>query len=242
MFDPNEKLETSEIALFLDFDGTLVDIAPTPNSIHVPVDLPQLVTRLHKALGGTLCIVSGRNMSDIQHYINDKSIDVMAEHGAVSRFEGRKISSQNVWPLSWQNHLLAVEECLPNLVVERKITAVALHYRQQPELEAKAVRLAELLRGHAPNDYMVVNNNMTTEIRRNNIDKGVAITAAMKSPRYAGKRPIFIADDITDIPGFEAVRKLGGLALHVGVDFAGQTANVRRWLSRLADQKCSALS
>jgi trehalose 6-phosphate phosphatase len=64
----------------------------------------------------------------------------------------------------------------------------------------------------------------------------------MKTPRYLGKRPVFIADDMTDVPGFEAVRKLGGMALHVGTDFAGRTSNVRRWLSQLADQQCLASS
>jgi trehalose 6-phosphate phosphatase len=238
-FDPNLKLSTSKLALFLDFDGTLVDIAATPQTIRVPPDLPPLISRLFSSLGSSVCIVSGRKMRDIHRYIDDESIDVVAEHGAVSCFETRR---QRGWPLSWTELLLTVETCIPKLVVERKKTSVALHYRQQPELEPEVLKFAELLLKHSPSEYMVVNSNMTTEIRRVGIDKGKAINAVMKTPRYLGKRPVFIADDVTDIPGFEAVRKLGGLALHVGTDFAGRTSNVRRWLSQLADQQCLASS
>lgn len=196
--------------------------------------------RLFSALDSTVCIVSGRNMRDIQRYMNKMSIDIVAEHGAVNNFADMKTQRLSRWPTIWSDLLLTVEACIPKLVVERKKTSVALHYRQQPELEPEVVIFAELLRGHAPDDYVVVNSNMTTEIRRNDVDKGTAIRAVMKTKRYHGKMPVFIADDATDIPGFKAVRELGGMGLHVGRDFAGKTENVRRWLSQLANQQCLA--
>jgi trehalose 6-phosphate phosphatase len=239
-FDPRRNLTASDCALFLDFDGTLVDIAATPHSVKIPNDLAPLIEGLLAAFETRVCIVTGRTVSDINRYLGEIKIDIIAEHGAVPCLQGLEASHLPDWPASWSDHLLTVDKCISNLVVEAKKTAVALHYRQQPELEPEVLQLAELLRNHAPSEYMVVNSNMTTEIRRANIDKGTAIKAAMQSPRYRDRMPIFIADDVTDIPGFNAVQELGGLALHVGADFAGKTANVRHWLAWLAGQQKAA--
>jgi trehalose 6-phosphate phosphatase len=239
-FDPRRHLTASQHALFLDFDGTLIDLAPTPQSVKIPPDLAPLIHQLREVLEDRICIVSGRTINDINHYIGSTEIDIIAEHGAVNCLKGMAASQMPAWPASWKDHLLTVDDCIPNLVVETKQTSVALHYRQQPELEPEVIQLAELLRNHAPSEYMVVNSNMTTEIRRTNIDKGFAIKAAMQSPRYRGRTPIFIADDVTDIPGFNAVRDLGGLALHVGTDFAGQATNVRNWLAQIFESQQAA--
>jgi trehalose 6-phosphate phosphatase len=243
-FEPSRKLTPSQCALFLDFDGTLVDIAVTPQSITVPPGLEILLTELRAVFETRLCIVSGRTISDIRHYLNNAEIDIIAEHGAITCCPGLKSTQPpngpTTWPASWKDHLLTVDHCIPNLVVEIKQTAVALHYRQQPELQPEVIQFADLLRNHAPTEYAVVNSNMTTEIRRTNVDKGTAITAAMQTPRYSGKTPIFIADDATDIPGFNAVKALGGMALHVGTDFDGKPANVRHWLTRFMNQREAA--
>jgi trehalose 6-phosphate phosphatase len=233
---PNAKITTSEFALFLDFDGTLVDIAATPQSISVPPDLPQLIRRLRPAFEDRLCIVSGRTKSDIRLYLRSSTIDIMAEHGAVNYIRGEKAAIAPNWPASWDDPLLTVDSCIPHLVVETKRTSIALHYRQKPELEPEVMKFAEMLRSHAPSEYHVVSSNMTIEIRRHGIDKGTAIRAVMKTPRYLGKTPIFIADDVTDKPGFEAVLEMGGFSYHVGNDFGGSTKNVRDWLWQLADQ------
>jgi trehalose 6-phosphate phosphatase len=232
-FDRLEGLAATHISLFLDFDGTLVDIAPTPLSISVPHTLIPLLKRLLSGLDGRVCIVSGRTLSDIDRFSKGLGIDVVAEHGAVHRLSGVVSSALPAWPASWREHLQTLNQCIPKLEVEIKTTGVAFHYRQQPELEAEIMQFAEVLRNHAPDDFVVVTSNMTTEIRRAHIDKGKAIEAVMKTARYHGTTPIFIADDVTDIPGFEVARGLGGQGLHVGTDFAGKTENVRSWLDLL---------
>jgi trehalose 6-phosphate phosphatase len=239
-FDPHNQIDASQSALFLDFDGTLVDIAATPQLIVVPEDLPQLIEELQQVFEGRLCIVSGRPLNDIHRYLKTTEIDVLAEHGAVQSLLGSAPNQLHVWPTSWNEHLLTLDRCIPNLVIETKTTSVALHYRQQPELEPEVMRLAEVLRNHAPNEYMIVNSNMTTEIRRSGVDKGTAIDAAMKNPRYRDRKPIFIADDVTDMPGFEVVCEMSGLAINVHRDFAGKTENVRQWLQRFTTQKRAA--
>jgi trehalose 6-phosphate phosphatase len=237
---PDQNLTPSQWALFLDFDGTLVDIAATPQAISIPPDLPHLIEDLRHVFEGRVCIVTGRPLSDIQRYLNTTSIDVLAEHGAMQSLHDDAPFQLQAWPLSWNEHLLTLDHCIPNLVVETKATSIALHYRQQPDLEPEVMRLAERLRKHAPDDYVIVNSNMTTEIRRSGVDKGTAIHAAMQTPRYRNRKPIFIADDITDEPGFDVVRALGGWAMNVHADFAGQPSQVRRWLHHIAQQKKAA--
>jgi trehalose 6-phosphate phosphatase len=236
----DRKLNLSNFALFLDFDGTLVDIAPTPQLIEVTSDVLPLITQLLVVFESRVCIVSGRPLRDINHYLAGIEIDIVAEHGAVHGLHGTEASHLPTWPTSWTEHLLTLDLCIPNLVVEKKQTSIALHYRQQPELAPEVMKLAELLRNHAPSEYMIVNSNMTTEIRRSGVDKGTAINAVMKTPRYIGKRPIFIADDVTDIPGFDTVLALDGLALNVHTDFGGEPRNVRRWLGQLLSQQQAA--
>ncbi|KXV67279.1 trehalose phosphatase, partial [Gluconobacter japonicus] len=59
----------SKAALLLDFDGTLVDIAPTPESVIVPAGLTEDLLRLKDLLGGALAIVTGRPIAQIDHFL-----------------------------------------------------------------------------------------------------------------------------------------------------------------------------
>jgi trehalose 6-phosphate phosphatase len=239
-FDPDKELNGKTTALFLDFDGTLIDLALTPQSVRVPPDLVHLMRQLSAAYEGRVCIVTGRPLADITFYLDHLPIDIIAEHGAQTNMREIEWAELSGWPASWQEHLLTLETCIPNLVVERKKTAVAFHYRQQPALEPEVIRFAEVLRNHAPDAFMIVSSNMTTEIRRKGIDKGRAIRAAMLTPRYNGHLPVFIGDDVTDVAGFEAVQEMGGQAYHVGTDFGGQPARVRQWLTHLVSQSEAA--
>lgn len=239
-FAPGRHLIAAQWVLFLDFDGTLVDIAATPQDIVIPQDLRPLLEKLIASFESRVCIVSGRSLSDIKHYLNNLAIDIIAEHGAVQCLQGYEVTELPLWPPTWNKHLLTLDQCIPNLVVEKKQTAVALHYRQQPELAPEVMKLAQLLRNHAASDYMIVNSNMTTEIRRSSVDKGTAIKTAMATPRYYGKKPIFIADDVTDFPGFDVVRAMDGFALNVHQEFAGRPSEVRRWLAFLVSEQQAA--
>jgi trehalose 6-phosphate phosphatase len=236
----NQTVTASECALFLDFDGTLVDIAATPDAISITQDLVPLLERLNKALEGRVCIVTGRPLEAIRHYLAPLDLDIVSEHGNVLALRGTETIENLPWPESWNEHLLTLDHCIPKLVVEKKATSVALHYRQQPELEAEVVQFAALLQKNGPRDFVVVTSNFTTEIRRANVDKGTAIAAVMSTPRYKDKTPVFIADDDTDIPGFHAVEKLGGLALKVRDHFNNKTENVRMWLDGLTRLRSAA--
>jgi trehalose 6-phosphate phosphatase len=217
--------------LLLDFDGTLVDIAGKPDAVTVPQDLPKLITYVRDKLGGALCIVTGRTIEDIDHFLRLPNCDVAAEHGAAFRIAGQQGRIVPPYPHAWDEVLRKAEARLNGLVVERKPSSVALHYRLAPEKEREAAAIAEDLLAKTRGEYVSQASNMTIEVKRPNVSKGTAIHAVMARPPYRGRTPVFVADDAFDERGFEAVNHMHGLALHVHEHFSGSTARVREWLS-----------
>lgn len=219
-------------ALLLDFDGTLVDIADSPDAVTVPQGLPELIALVREKLGGALCIVTGRTIEDIDFFLQLPSCDVAAEHGAAFRIAGQQGRIVPPYPRTWDEVLCKAEARLKGLVVERKPSSVALHFRLAPELEDEAAIVAEDLLANAFGEYVSQASNMTIEVKRPEVNKGTAIRAIMARPPYRGRIPIFVADDAHDEYGFEAVNHMHGHALHVLEHFSGSTYSVREWLDR----------
>lgn len=218
-------------ALLLDFDGTLVDLASTPDAVKVPRGLPDLLVQVREKLSGALCIVTGRTITDIDHFMLSPICDVAAEHGAAFRFGGEQDRIAPPCPESWKQILQDAEDRLAGLVVERKPSSVALHYRKAPKIEAEAMVIAENLLSGTAGEYVLQASNMTIEIKRPEVNKGKAIQAVMSRAPYRGRTPVFAADDVFDECGFEAVRGMNGLAINVCEQFNGDTAKVREWLT-----------
>lgn len=206
----------SDAALFLDFDGTLVGIAETPEAIEVPQGLVALLTDLYDWLGGALAVVSGRQIDVLDRFLAPLRLPAAGEHGVQRRDATGNMSEQTPPDLQAvldvANHLAGNH---PDLLVERKHAAVALHYRRAPELEAlcrnallgiiaKEPRL-ELLHGKA-----------VFEVKPAGVNKGIAIDAFMSEAPFAGRVPVFAGDDTTDESGFAIVQPRGGVAIKVG--------------------------
>lgn len=224
-------------ALLLDFDGTLVDIAGRPDAVTVPQDLPKLITYVRDKLGGALCIVTGRTIEDIDHFLRLPNCDVAAEHGAAFRIGGHQGRIVPPYPHAWDEVLRKAEARVKELVVERKVSSVALHYRLAPEREREAAAIAEDLLAKTRGEFISQASNMTIEVKRSDVNKGTAIRAVMSRPPYRGRTPVFVADDAFDERGFEAVNRMHGLALHVHEHFSGNTARVREWLTHYMNMK-----
>ncbi|MFC5609273.1 trehalose-phosphatase [Variovorax soli] len=206
----------SDAALFLDFDGTLVGIAETPEAIEVPQGLVALLTDLHDWLGGALAVVSGRQIDVLDRFLAPLRLPAAGEHGVQRRDATGNMREQTPPDLQAvldvANHLAGN---YPDLLVERKHAAVALHYRRAPQLEhlcrnallgviAKEPRL-ELMHGKA-----------VFEVKPAGINKGIAIDEFMNEPPFAGRVPVFAGDDTTDESGFAIVQPRGGVAIKVG--------------------------
>jgi trehalose 6-phosphate phosphatase len=231
----------SDAALFLDFDGTLVELAETPDAIRVSPELPHLLQRLGQRLDGRLAIVSGRSILDLERYLSCRGLAVSGSHGLELR-----LSDGSFVPLAAPRGLDGVRkeigrfaEAAPGLLVEQKPFSVAIHYRRAPEREEQVrAFMAQLA---ARTGLSVQQGKMVTELRPAGADKGDAVRAFMLQPPFAGARPIFVGDDLTDEDAFHAAAELGGGGVLVGPE-RGSAAKwrldgvsaVADWLGQLA--------
>jgi trehalose 6-phosphate phosphatase len=203
-------------ALFLDFDGTLVELAETPDSIAVPAGLAPMLERLRRRLDGRLAIVSGRSLADLERHLPLHGIAFSGSHGLELRLvDGTRLPLSV--PIGLDDVRVKVETfaaARPGLLVEEKPAGIALHYRLAPEEGAAAdAFIAALARERG---MEVQRGAMVAELRPTGATKGDAIKAFMTEPDFAGARPLFMGDDLTDEHGFAAAAGLDGAGILVG--------------------------
>jgi trehalose 6-phosphate phosphatase len=223
-------------ALFLDLDGTLLDIAPTPNGVVVPHDLISDLQGAARALNGAVAIVSGRALADIDRLLNPLQLAAGSEHGVVVRLpDGTEEGVGQPVPVSWTQALVELQEAYPGVAIEVKPHNVVAHFRNAPDREADVMRVAQDLIARDPQDFELIEAKMAVEIRPRAITKARPVERLMSMSPFRGRLPVFVGDDVTDEDGFKAARAHGGLGLHVATEFDGQPQNVRDWLKRVAD-------
>lgn len=222
-------------ALFLDIDGTLIDIAPRPQDVIVPPDLPGLLQAVSNRLDGALALVSGRALEVVDQLMTPLRLPAAAEHGAIMRLSDGTVQTcvTRSVPLSWREHLRAETKDWTGVFVGEKHACVAVHYRLAPERENDVRALVTRITAEDP-AFEVLPARMAFEIRPRGADKGTAIRRFLETVPFRGRVPVFVGDDVTDEDGFAAAREAGGLGLHVERDFGDETANVRRWLKTVA--------
>ena len=203
-------------ALFLDFDGTLAEIAPQPDAVQLPAGLLGLLLRLADGLDGALAIVTGRPLADLDAFLAPLKLPVAAEHGALRRLATGELTEGRPPDLGLAT---AVAEALvsqhPGLRLERKTSSVALHYRQRPALEAECLAALAEACDRTPGTELQ-RGKCVVEVKPLGVDKGLAMAGFMKEPPFAGRSPWFAGDDLTDEPGFVWVQQAGGVAVKVG--------------------------
>jgi len=207
---------TSRSALFLDFDGTLVDIAPRPDEVVVEPRLVATLQALHDYLGGALAIVSGREITGLDAFLSPLVLPAAGAHGAtIRRADGTlsAVAPPDLFLVSRAAQRLAVLH--PQLLVEQKEAAVALHYRQAPELESLCLETLTEAVSRTPGTELM-RGKLVFEVKPRGVNKGQAVAAFMAGAPFAGRVPLFAGDDLTDEDGFAAVQRLGGLGLKVG--------------------------
>ncbi|KAA2237334.1 trehalose-phosphatase [Salinarimonas soli] len=206
-------------ALFLDFDGTLVEIVGRPDAVAVDPSLPGILTRLRERLGGALALVSGRPVATLDGFLDPFSGDAAGLHGVEHRIGG------HFFPCDPQAHpalrrgvdrLRDAVAGWPGVLVEDKGCSVALHWRLAPGHAAEAHRLMQELAGDLGGSYRLQGGKAVAEILPAFAGKGPIIERFMQEPPYRGRRPVFIGDDLTDENGFAVVNHLGGLSVRIG--------------------------
>ena len=234
-------------ALFLDFDGTLVDIAERPEAVVVEPDLPDVLARLHVRLNGAVAIVTGRRIADIDRFLPGTPLDMCGLHGLELRIAGRVVDRAALPDLD--DEIGRLRERLAGyagVVVEDKRIGVAVHWRLAPDAESDVrAAVADLAERLGPG-YRLQDGKSVREVVPAGAGKGGAVRELMAQGPYAARRPIFVGDDRTDEGGFEAANGLGGISVKIG---EGETKASRRigspllfrsWLRRW-DETLSAL-
>ena len=218
-------------ALFLDVDGTLLDIAARPDQVDTHKVDCALVEGLQRAAGGALALISGRSLAQLDVMFAPLTLPAAGQHGFERRdVQGKRhrhrFPADRLQPAARQIREFASRHA--GLVFEDKGASVALHYRLAPQLADAAreavVKAACLLGGMVE----VQGGKMVWELKPAGADKGMAIEEFMREAPYAGRTPVFLGDDITDEYGFRVVNRLEGHSIKIG---AGETG--ARW--RLAD-------
>jgi trehalose 6-phosphate phosphatase len=224
------------VALFLDFDGTLVNIAQEPGAILVASDLAGNLAALSQRLEGRLALISGRAIADLEQHCGPLAIACGGSHGAELRtVTGEVFGSEAPLPIEILREV-AGWAFARNVLVETKPFGLALHTRTKPELEEDCARYLEGIAGR--NGLALKRGKRVAELVRPGADKGLAVRRFMTQAPFAGAMPIFVGDDLTDEDGFAACVELGGFGIAVG-ERVSETARfglfdpsaVRKWAS-----------
>lgn len=204
-------------ALFLDFDGTLTELAPSPDAVVVDADMPRVLAGLLDGLGGAVAVVSGRPLAEL-----DSLLGVVLPGAGVHGLELRERLDADVHPPVEAEGIALIEHALaplvagdPRLILETKPGAVALHYRRAPEREMEC-RAAMEAAFAATSGLSLIDGKMVLEAKPDHVNKGFAIENLLKVPPFAGRLPVFAGDDRTDEDGFEVVRALKGVTIKIG--------------------------
>ncbi|WP_404338225.1 trehalose-phosphatase [Sphingomonas sp. MMS12-HWE2-04] len=206
----------ADASLFLDFDGTLVELAARPDSVRVDTRLATLMERLHDRLDGRLALITGRGAGQVRALFDAPRFTVAGSHGLEFLYpDGRTALAPRPPTLDTAlAEMRAFAAARPGLLVEDKPLGAALHYRCEPEAEADSIALAQGLA--ARHGLYLQTGKMMIELRAGGGDKGEALRLLMASPEMAGTVPVFLGDDDTDEPGFIAAALLGGAGVLIG--------------------------
>ena len=239
------NLRPNQIGLFLDVDGTLLDLAPRPEAVEVPAGLCDMLAAAEWRLDGALALVSGRPIEQLDLLFAPLRLRASGIHGAEIR---RSLDAPSPWltqtrlpKRAWRD-LLRLLERFPGTFAENKGVGFAVHHRltgkPQEELVAALQAFVEAL---AAFELELSAGHRVLEIKPSGSDKGKAIECFMANAPFAGRRPVFVSDDGMDRAGFDAALALGGLAFSVGAPLPGLSGcfarpeAVRAWVGRLAE-------
>ncbi|ORE93352.1 trehalose-phosphatase [Stappia sp. 22II-S9-Z10] len=228
-------------ALFLDFDGTLVDIADRPDGVVVAPSLHTLIERLVARTSGAVAVVSGRQIQDIDGFLGIP-IAAAGMHGLEHRAApGDEVHHQPA-PAEMETlraRIAAFPFLGDGVSMEDKGAGLAVHYRANPSRQQDVIDAMERATADLTELHLIC-GKMVVEAKRRGFDKGAAVRAFMASPPFAGRTPIFIGDDVTDEDGIRAAGALGGFGIKVGEGASdaphrlADVAAVHTWLAHLA--------
>jgi len=215
---PTENLSVDKTALFLDVDGTLLEIAEHPQDVAADAALIKRLQRLSVVLDGAMALISGRSITELERIFPGLRFAAAGEHGAEMRLSDAPLPQSRAEPMppACLSALDAFADDNAGIVLERKAAGISLHYRQAPAAEAAARALVANLMEALGDKFRIIDGKMVLEIAPYGYSKGAAVRRFLDHAPFRQRLPVFIGDDITDEDGFEAVNALGGTSILVG--------------------------
>lgn len=210
-------------ALFLDFDGTLVDVPATPDAVALPPGLPAMLHRLYDRLDGAVALITGRDITDLRQYLPDFPGAVSGSHGAEISLDGHSISPTDDTQLDIPALHAAAHQLVsahPAILLEEKRHGVVLHYRADPSLAGVVQAAMQQLQRDFPGTAQQA-AKMQIELRSAGVGKDKALARLMELPPYRGRVPVYAGDDLPDEVAMAEAQSRGGLAIKIG---DGETA------------------
>lgn len=205
-------------ALFLDVDGTLLDLQPHPDDVVADAGLLAMLDSIEARFSGALALVSGRPVDALDRIFTPLTLTAAGTHGAEVRLAGEPIATAAAQPLTAEDveKLQQFSAQHEGLVLELKSSGMSLHYRQAPDMEDACRQMVAGILDASCAPLRLIDGKKVLELTAGKHNKGEAIRQILTSKRFAGRRPIFIGDDVTDEDGFRVVNELGGLSIVVG--------------------------
>jgi trehalose 6-phosphate phosphatase len=241
-----------QMALLLDIDGTLLDLAPTPREVWVPPGLAETLDRLRTRTAGALALVSGRSLNDIDLIFAPERFPGVGGHGAEMRLStDSEAVATHAPPMDkdLKGRLAAIAKLSPGILLEDKGYSLALHYRLAPHAEKAIYEAVSLIRADLPNAPIeVLPGKCVCEIKHSGFNKATGVVELMAHEPFKGRRPIFIGDDVTDESVFAIMPDFGGFAFSVGRRAQGvaghfdEPRDVRQWLAHLLGDETTTIA
>lgn len=239
---PPDNLDPSILALFLDVDGTLLDIEDHPADVRADPSLVSLLASISTGLGGAMSLISGRQIADIDRIFAPVRFAAAGAHGSELRQhpDDDVAAAESSLPATVLDDLRTFVAQNPGLLLEEKPAGVSLHYRRAPELEEQCKASVQALLPEIDKDFRLIAGKMVLELAPIDHNKGAAITDMMRREPFSGRRAVFVGDDVTDEDGFRAVNAMDGITIRVGGNRGSaaehelpDVAAVRHWLESI---------
>ncbi|HEY7661721.1 MAG TPA: trehalose-phosphatase [Xanthobacteraceae bacterium] len=244
--------DLDELAILLDVDGTLLDLAPTPREVFVSHALRDTLKRLWERTGGAVAFVSGRPVSELDLIFSPLQLPAIGGHGAELRVVAGAAPEAPRLPQldpALKRKFAAIAEAGPGIILEDKGYSLALHYRLAPDKEhvvrEAAAQVCATIDAPA---IELLPGKLVVEIKQSGFTKATAVRELMTYPPFAERRPIFIGDDVTDLGVFEILPEFRGIGISVGRNVPGVAAcferptDVRHWLEQISRTDAFAAS
>ncbi|MEO6186211.1 MAG: trehalose-phosphatase [Steroidobacteraceae bacterium] len=230
------------IALFLDVDGTLIDLAPAPDDARLRADTLALLQRAFDALDGALALVSGRSVNQVDQLVWPLCLPAAGVHG----LERRTAQGQHVMHADGQSlepvrrSLRDFAGSLPGLIFEDKTLGLAIHYRHVPGAEPQVLQAVMAAAAQLDGAATVQPGDMVIELKAGPLNKGSAVADFMREHPFSGRRPVFVGDDLTDEDALQWAAAHGGFGVAVGSRVSStyrlqDSRAVAQWIEQLIE-------